>query len=75
MATSTSETTTPIAGSRSWLEDDRNTSVEAEKEHWKRVKQGSDELLAYYWSNYGKWGMPSLDRIVFIAFYPITAFY
>lgn len=45
-----------VTGSRVWLEDDPNTTAEAEQRHWEEVKRGSDELLAYYWANYGKWG-------------------
>lgn len=44
------------SGSRSWLEDDPHLSEEAHKAQWEEVRKGSDELLSYYWSSYGKWG-------------------
>jgi hypothetical protein len=57
MSTSESDVPSSKTGSRSWLEDDRTTTVEAETAAWEEVKKGSDELLAHYWTNYGKWGM------------------
>ena len=56
------EETDATKGSRSWLEDDRNTTEQAEAAHWDTVKKGSDELLDYYWNNYGKWGAYSRNR-------------
>jgi hypothetical protein len=59
MSTTPIENAEAVKGSRAWLEDDRNTTEEAEAVHWDAVKKGSDELLEYYWTNYGKWGMQS----------------
>lgn len=56
MSSDPDNSVTEAIGSRSWLEDNPNTTAEAEQKHWEEVKKGSDELLSYYWANYGKWG-------------------
>ena len=64
MSVSPSKTSEELIGSRAWLEDDKNTTLEAEQRHWLEVKKGSDEMLDRIWNSYGKWGTNTFKPIV-----------